>query len=67
MVFPTAKARAAFDTVKSMAAEVYEEALAGLPPEVRKTLVAGLQTICDNLSDGESACGSTTRETETAG
>jgi MarR family transcriptional regulator for hemolysin len=67
MVFPTAKARAAFDKVKSMAADVYEEALAGLPPEVRETLVAGLQTICDNLSDGESACGSMTRETETAG
>ncbi len=50
-----------------MAADVYEEALAGLSPEARKTLVAGLQAICDNLSDGDSACGSMTRETETAG
>ena len=67
MVFPTAKAHDAFDKVKSMAADVYEEALAGLSPEARKTLVAGLQAICDNLSDGDCAYGSMTRETETAG
>lgn len=53
MVFATAKAREAFDTVKSFAGEVFEEALAGLSRAERDTLIQGLQTICDNLSDGE--------------
>ena len=32
----------------------------------RDALIAGLKTICDNLSDGESGCGETMTETESA-
>lgn len=53
MIFPTDKSRAAFAEVKSMAGEVYEDALAGLSPEARKATIDGLIRIVDNLSDGE--------------
>ncbi len=53
MIFPTDKSRAAFAEVKSMAGEVYEDALAGLSPEARKATIDGLIAIVDNLSDGE--------------
>ena len=54
-IYPTAKSRAAYAKVKSLAGEVYEEALAGLSPEARRALVDGLARVIDNLSDGEVA------------
>lgn len=65
-VFPTKKARAVFDEVKSMATEIFEQAFAGMSATEREALLSGLRTICDNLSDGESACGGITKETESA-
>lgn len=65
-VFPTKKARAVFDEVKTMATAVYDQAFAGMTTAERDALIAGLQTICDNLSDGESGCGGLVNETESA-
>lgn len=57
MIFPTDKSRAAFAAVKSIAGEVYEQALAGLSGEDRRALIRGLSCIVENLSDGEApAC-----------
>lgn len=53
MVFPTPKAREAYGVVKSMAGEVYEEALAGVPDEARRALIEALEAISKNLSDSE--------------
>lgn len=53
-IFPTARSSKAFDDIKSVAGEVYEEALAGLPDEKRRILVEGLNTIIANLADSES-------------
>ncbi len=52
-IYPTAKSRDAYAHVKSLAGEVYEEALAGMPAESRRALVAGLALVIENLSDGE--------------
>lgn len=52
-IHPTDKAREAFGEVKLLAGSVYEEALSGLSPEGRRSLVAGLETILANLADGE--------------
>ncbi|MGE0847648.1 MAG: MarR family winged helix-turn-helix transcriptional regulator [Flavobacteriaceae bacterium] len=52
-IYPTDKSRAAFAEIKSVAGEVYEEALAGLTPEQRAFLIDGLDRIVANLSDGE--------------
>lgn len=57
MIFPTAKSREAFAEVKSMAGEVYEEALAGLPAPIRRATIEGLTAIVDNLSDAETSAG----------
>jgi len=65
-VFPTAKARAVFDEIKTIATDVYDAAFAGMTGEQKDALIAGLQTICDNLSDGESPCGGAMKETESA-
>lgn len=53
MIFPTAKASAAYTEVKSLAGEVYEESLAGVPPEDRRVLIRTLDAIVQNLTDGE--------------
>lgn len=53
MIFPTEKSRAAFAEVKSVAGEVYEEALAGLSPQTRQATIEGLAAIVNNLSDGD--------------
>ncbi len=66
MVFATDKARKAFDKVKSLAAEVYEEALAGLSADERDALTAALKTICDNLSAGEGGSAGAEKEMEDA-
>jgi DNA-binding MarR family transcriptional regulator len=53
MIFPTEKSRKAFAAVKSIAGEVYEEALTGLSAEERRAVIRGLTRIVENLSDGE--------------
>jgi DNA-binding MarR family transcriptional regulator len=55
MIFPTAKARQAYAHVKSLAGEVYEEALASISTDDRRALIKGLMTLVDNLSDDETA------------
>jgi len=54
-VHPTEKARKAYASVKSLAGEVYEEALTGLSTEQRRTLITCLDKIAENLADGEPA------------
>ena len=53
MIFPTDKSRDAFASIKSVAGEVYETALAGLDQDERRILVKALNAIVTNLSDGE--------------
>ncbi|PBC06733.1 MarR family transcriptional regulator [Mesorhizobium sp. WSM3859] len=53
MIFPTEKASAAYADVKSLAGEVYEESLTGVSPEDRRVLIRVLDTIVQNLADGE--------------
>jgi MarR family transcriptional regulator for hemolysin len=53
MIFPTDKSRSAFVAIKSVAGEVYQEALSGLTGEQRGALIHGLGRIVENLSDGE--------------
>ena len=55
-IFPTPKAREAYGVVKGMAGEVYEEALAGLSGDERRTLIRALEAITINLADGD-GCG----------
>ena len=55
MIFPTEKASAAYADVKSLAGEVYEESLTGVPPQERRMLIRVLDTIVQNLTDGEAS------------
>jgi MarR family transcriptional regulator for hemolysin len=55
MIFPTGKASAAYAEVKSLAGEVYEESLTGVAPEDRRILIRVLDTIVQNLTDGEAS------------
>lgn len=55
MVFPTGQAREAYGEVKSVAGEVYAEALAGLSDEEKRILIRGLDRITTNLADDEAA------------
>ncbi|MDX8462895.1 MarR family winged helix-turn-helix transcriptional regulator [Mesorhizobium humile] len=55
MIFPTEKASAAYADVKSLAGEVYEESLTGVSPEDRRILIRVLDTIVQNLTDGEAS------------
>jgi len=50
MVFPSDKAREAYGAIKSVAGEVYDEALYGLPAETRRTVMDALKTIRCNLA-----------------
>jgi MarR family transcriptional regulator for hemolysin len=52
-VLPTAKALEAHAYIKTIADDVYAEALAGLPPEQRKLLMDALATISANLAKAE--------------
>jgi len=52
-IYPTAKALEAYGTVKSVAGEVYEEALKGVSGEDRATLIRALDAITINLSDSD--------------
>ncbi|MBO0662215.1 MarR family transcriptional regulator [Jiella sp. MQZ9-1] len=51
MVFTTAKARELIGPMRARADVIFEEAQAGLSPEVRATLMEALATIVENLSD----------------
>ena len=55
MIFPTDKSRSVFVAIKSVAGDVYEEALAGLTREQRRALIDGLGRIVENLSDGDAS------------
>lgn len=55
-IHPTDKSRAVFAEVKVLAGELYEEALAGLPPDIRRATIEGLTAIVENLSAGDTAC-----------
>ncbi|MGB8621375.1 MAG: MarR family transcriptional regulator [Paracoccaceae bacterium] len=59
MVHPTDKTLEAFASIKAVAGEVYDEALAGLTVEEREILMRGLKAIVANLGegDGAAACG----------
>lgn len=50
---PTDKTKAAYATIKTIADEVYDEALEGIPADRRGELVAMLRTIVTNLNDAE--------------
>lgn len=63
MVFPTPKARAAYGEIKGMAGEVYDEALAGLDDSRRAALILALETMAENLSDGEAGCADAAQQT----
>jgi MarR family transcriptional regulator for hemolysin len=55
MIFPTAKASAAYAEVKSLAGEVYEESLVGVSPQDRRVLISALDAMAQNLGDGDSS------------
>ena len=58
MIFPTAKSRETYGAIKSFAAEIYEEALTGIPEETRAALIAGLEAMIENLSGDEAGASS---------
>jgi DNA-binding MarR family transcriptional regulator len=53
MIFPTAKSRDAFASVKAIAGDIYNEALTGLSGAERRALISGLEKLVDNLGAGE--------------
>lgn len=53
LIFATQKSRETFAAIKSVAADVYEKALAGLSDDDRRALVRGLAAMVDNLADGD--------------
>ena len=66
MIFPTAKASAAYAEVKSLAGEVYEESLSGVSPEDRRVLIRALEAMADNLADDDTSSCEKTKSTEGA-
>ena len=66
MIFPTQKSRDAYASVKSLAGAVYEHALTGLSPRERDILVKALNTIIDNLSEGEASSCAPVKAAESA-
>ena len=55
LLFMTDKSRPLLAEMRAIAQEVYEEAVAGLAPEVRSHLMEGLRSIVGNLSDRPAA------------
>ena len=55
MIFPTDKSRKAFTAIKSIAGEIYDEALIGLSDRERRALIGGLEKLVENLSVGEAS------------
>ncbi len=57
IVVPTDKSLKTFEEARDLAEVVYAQALAGLSPETRQTLMGALRTIVSNLSEpGETPC-----------
>lgn len=52
-IFLTDKTRPIFGEMRAVAGEVFEQALAGLSADERRTTLHGLKTICSNLSDSD--------------
>lgn len=65
-VYPTDRSRALYDELRHVAVGVYEEALAGLSLSERAALIAALETISANLSDGSSSLCTAAEAEETA-
>lgn len=61
IIHPTDKALQAFTSVKAMAGEVYETALAGLDAQEREILMRGLAVVAANLGEGDQAGAETRR------
>lgn len=55
LVVPTARTLEAFADIRSVAASVYDEALAGLSDHERRMLISGLTVVLNNLSGAKSA------------
>jgi len=58
MVVATAKACEAHKEIKKLVGQIYQEALAGIDERQRVALIAALEKMAENLSDGEAPCGS---------
>ena len=50
LVLPTIKALQAFDHIKTIANDVYGDAMSGLTPDEKRILMTGLTTIITNLA-----------------
>jgi MarR family transcriptional regulator for hemolysin len=66
VIYATGKARDAFGDVKGMVEEIYEDAMAGLGAEARQALIASLEQIRANMTDGEQGCLSATEPSPSA-
>lgn len=55
LVVPTQKTLDAFADIRCVAANVYDEAMAGLTPPERQSLIAALTVVLNNLSGAHSA------------
>jgi MarR family transcriptional regulator for hemolysin len=66
MIFPTAKANAAYAEVKGLAGEVYEESLVGVSLEDRRVLIRSLDAMAQNLADGDAPSDEKLKKTESA-
>jgi MarR family transcriptional regulator for hemolysin len=66
MIFPTAKASAAYAEVKGLAGEVYEESLVGVSLEDRRVLIRSLDAMAQNLADGDAPSDEKLKKTESA-
>lgn len=56
VIYATAKARDAFGEVKAQVEDLYEEAMAGLSPDARQQLIAALEQVRTNVTDGDPGC-----------
>ena len=56
VIYATGKARNAFGEVKNMVEEIYDEAMASLAPDARQQLIASLEQVRANMTDGEQGC-----------
>ena len=59
-IVPTDKSLEAYSAIKAVAADVYEEALAGVDEDQRQAVMAALAIIVENLSAGEDPATETT-------
>lgn len=65
-VVPTDKSLSAYSAIKAVAAEVYEEALAGVDEDMRAALISALALMVANLSSDETATKISTVEKQAA-